>query len=264
MTDIDPHLQGAIVRLVLALESMDRRYCLIGALVPRFLMLVPPPQRTRDVDVVVDVGSIQDVEQLTRDLRSRGYADVAPPMRFRDESGVLVDVIPYSDALAPEGRLSLPGGIELGAEGFAHLIHHAVRVELVPGLQVAVTPLPLYAMLKLAAYADRRKLKDLNGFLHCARYHEDVEEGERRYGLEHAKELVPLEFGGAFLLGLDCLPYQDRRLRERLTPLLDRFVDGEVPDLGEAARDAGHLATDDRWREECHQLIRWYRLGARL
>lgn len=189
MTDIDPHLQGAIVRLVLALESMDRRYCLIGALVPRFLMLVPPPQRTRDVDVVVDVGSIQDVEQLTRDLRSRGYADVAPPMRFRDESG---------------------------------------------------------------------------GFLHCARYHEDVEEGERRYGLEHAKELVPLEFGGAFLLGLDGLPYQDRRLRERLTPLLDRFVDGEVPDLGEAARDAGHLATDDRWREECHQLIRWYRLGARL
>ena len=41
MTDVDPHLQEVIVRLVRALESMDRRYCLIGALVPRLLMLVP-------------------------------------------------------------------------------------------------------------------------------------------------------------------------------------------------------------------------------
>ena len=44
----------------------------------------------------------------------------------------------------------------------------------------------------------------------------DVEEGERRYGLEHAAELVLLEYGGAFLLGLDGLPYQDPRLRETL------------------------------------------------
>ena len=79
-----------------------------------------------------------------------------------------------------------------------------------------MAPLPLYAMLKLAAYADRRKLKDLNGFLHCARYYEDVEESERRYGLEHAGEMTPLEFGGAFLLGLDGVPYQEPSLRERL------------------------------------------------
>ena len=264
MTDVDPQLRDAVVRMVRALESMQRRYCLIGALVPRFLMSVPPAQRTRDVDVVVDARSIQDVEQLTRDLHLRGYVDVAPPMRFRDESGVLVDVIPYSDALAPDGRLTLPGDVLLGTEGFAHLIQHAVHVDLAPGLKAAMAPLPLYAMLKLTAYADRRKLKDLNGFLHCTRYYEDVEEGERRYGLEHAAELVPLEYGGAFLLGLDGLPYQDPRLRERLARLLDRFADIEVSDLGEAARDAGRLATDDVWRQACHQLIRWYRLGAQL
>ena len=92
----------------------------------------------------------------------------------------------------------------------------------------------------------------------------DVEEGERRYGLEHAAELVPLEYGGAFLLGLDGLPYQDPRLRDKLARLLDRFADIEVSDLGEAARDAGRLATDDVWRRACHQLIRWYRLEAQL
>lgn len=264
MTDVDPHLQQAVVRLVRALDAMQRRYCLIGALVPRFLMLVPPPERTRDVDVVVDAGSMADVERLVRDLRARGYAAVGPPMRFRDEAGVLVDVIPYGDALAPAGRLRLPGDIELGVEGFAHLLHHAVHIELIPGLQVAVAPLPLYAMLKLVAYADRRQLKDLNGFLHCARYYEDVEESERRYGLEHAGEMTPLEFGSAFLLGLDGVPYQDRSLRERLAGLLDRLVDRDGSDLSEAALDAGHLPTDDRWREQCLQLIRWYRLGAAL
>jgi predicted nucleotidyltransferase len=169
MTDVDLHLQQAVVRLVRALDALARRYCLIGALVPRFLMVVPPPERTRDVDVVVEAVSIADVEQLVRDLRARGYADVAPPMRFRDEAGVLVDVIPYGEALAPAGRLNLPGDIELRVEGFARLMPDAVYIELIPGLQVAVAPLPLYALLKLAAYADRRKLKDFNGFLHCAR-----------------------------------------------------------------------------------------------
>ncbi len=264
MTDIDLHLQQAVVRLVRALDALERRYCVIGALVPRFLMVVPPPERTRDVDVVVGAESMADVERLVRDLRARGYADVAPPMRFRDEAGVLVDVIPYGEALAPAGRLHLPGDIELRVEGFAHLIPRALHIELIPGLQVAVAPLPLYAMLKLAAYIDRRKVKDLNGFLHCARYYEDVQDGERRYGLEHAGERTPLECGGAFLLGLDGVPYQVPSLRERLVGLLDRVVDRDGADLSEAALDAGHLPTDDRWREQCLQLIRWYRLGAAL
>lgn len=150
------------------------------------------------MDVVVGADSMADVERLVRDLRARGYTDVAPPMRFRDEAGVLVDVIPYGEALAPAGRLTLPGDIDLRVEGFSRLMPDAVHIELIPGLKAVVAPLPLYAMLKLAAYTDRRKVKDLNGFLHCARYYEDVEESERRYGLEHAGEMTPLEFGGAF------------------------------------------------------------------
>ena len=143
MMDVDPHLLEAIVRVVRALESVHRRYCLIGALVPRVLMDVPPAQRTRDVDVMVDVDSIRDIQQLRRELRSRGYSDVAPPMRFQDETGVQIDVIPYSDVLAPGGRLVLPGDVVLRVDGFANLLRHAVRVELVPGLHVAVAPLPL-------------------------------------------------------------------------------------------------------------------------
>jgi predicted nucleotidyltransferase len=264
MKNVDQELHAALVRIVRALDATERGYCVIGALVPRLLMLTPPTQRTRDVDVVVAATSREDVEELTSSLLSKGYSSVAPPVRFRDESGVQVDVIPFGEAIAPDQRLVLPGDIVLRTEGLRQALEHAVRLELAPGLQVAVAPLPLYAMLKLSAYADRRLAKDLNGFLHCTRNDEDVDAGERRYGLEHQGSLVPLEFGGAFLLGLDGILFQSPDLHAKLQQLLDSLQDEDAPGLGEAARDAGRLPTDDRWLAECHQLIDWYRLGAKL
>jgi predicted nucleotidyltransferase len=262
MKNVDQELHAALVRIVRALDASDRGYCVIGALVPRLLMLTPPTQRTRDVDVVVAATSQEDVEELTNSLLSNGYSSVAPPVRFRDESGVQIDVIPFGEAIAPDQRLVLPGATALRTEGLRQALAHALRLELAPGLQVAVAPLPLYAMLKLSAYADRRLAKDLNGFLHCARNYEDVDAGERRYGLEHQGSLVPLEFGGAFLLGLDGVPYPSRDLQDKLRGLLGSLQGDDAPALGEAARDAGRLPTDERWLAECHQLIEWYRLGA--
>jgi predicted nucleotidyltransferase len=177
---------------------------------------------------------------------------------------VQVDVIPFGEAIAPDQRLVLPGDTVLRTEGLRQALDHALHLELAPGLQVAVAPLPLYAMLKLSAYADRRLAKDLNGFLHCTRNYEDVDAGERRYGLEHQRSLVPLEFGGAFLLGLDGVPYHSRDLQDKLRELLGSLQGDNAQGLGEAARDAGRLPTDERWLAECHQLIGWYRLGARL
>jgi len=179
MKNVDPELQEALTRIVRALDASDRDYCVIGALVPRLLMLTPLPQRTRDVDVVVAATSWEDVEELTNSLLSKGYRSVAPPVRFRDESGVQVDVIPFGEAIAPDQRLALPSDTVLRTEGLRQAFEHALRLELLPGLLVAVAPLPLYAMLKLSAYA-------------------------------------------------------------------------------------GRLPTDERWLAECHQLIGWYRLGARL
>ena len=264
MNPVDGELQAALVRLVRALDASERGYCVIGALVPRLLMLTPPGQRTRDVDVVVAATSWEDVEALTRALRANGYQPVAPSVRFRDESGIQIDVIPFDEAIAPGEQLMLPGDTVLRTEGLRQALDHALRLELAPGLQVAVAPLPLYAMLKLSAYADRRLPKDLNGFLHCARHYEDVDAGDRRYGVEHQESLVPLEFAGAFLLGRDGVPYQSLDLQDKLRRLLDALDDDDAPDLGEAARDAGRLPTDDRWLAESHQLIDWYRLGAGL
>jgi hypothetical protein len=53
MKNVDQELHAALVRIVRALDATERGYCVIGALVPCLLMLTPPTQRTRDVDVVV-------------------------------------------------------------------------------------------------------------------------------------------------------------------------------------------------------------------
>ena len=262
MKNVDPVLEAALVRIVRTLGTARRDYCLIGALVPRLLMLVPPAQRTRDVALVVEATSPDDVEVLTKMLQSIGYTPPAPPIRFRDASGVQVDLIPFSEALAPDQRVALPGEVVLRTEGLRQALAHAVRLELVPGLRVAVAPLPLYAMLKLSAYADRHLARDLNGFLHCARHYEDGESGERRYGLEHQGALVPLEFGGALLSGFDGVPFQSRELQDKLRGVLNSLEAEEAPSLAEAARDSGRLPTDERWLTECHQLVEWYRLGA--
>ena len=261
MNHLDPALQHALARVVRTLLSARRGYCVIGALVPRLLMPVPPAQRTRDVDLVVEAASVEDVEALTRTLQFNGYTAVAPPIRFRDESGIQIDVIPFGEALAPNERLVLPGETLLRTEGLRQALDHPVRVDLEAGLQIAVAPLPLYAMLKLSAYADRHAAKDLNGFLHCARHYEDLETGERRYGLEHDGALVPLEYGGALLLGLDGVPFQSRGLRDKLRGVLSSLEDEDAPALAEAAHDVGHLPTDQRWRTAAHQLLQWYRVG---
>jgi predicted nucleotidyltransferase len=117
MKNVDQKLQEALTRIVRTLDASGRGYCLIGALVPRLLMLTPPTQRTRDVDVVVAATSVEDVEELTRTLLSNGYRSVAPPVRFRDESGVQVDVIPFGEAIAPDQRLARPGNTVLRTEG---------------------------------------------------------------------------------------------------------------------------------------------------
>ena len=41
MKNVDQELHAALVRIVRALDASDRGYCVIGALVPRLLMLTP-------------------------------------------------------------------------------------------------------------------------------------------------------------------------------------------------------------------------------
>jgi predicted nucleotidyltransferase len=83
---------------------------------------------------------------------------------------------------------------------------------------VPVAPLPLYALLKLVAYTDRKWTKDLDAVDHVLRHYAD--DDERRWGLEHEGTLVEYDYGPAYLLGIDGARFLGPGLNETRSPLL--------------------------------------------
>jgi predicted nucleotidyltransferase len=122
-----------------------------------------------------------------------------------------------------------------------------------------LAPLPLFVLLKLVAFGDRKASKDLAGVFHCLQHY--VEDDERRYGVEHDGKGVLYEYTCSYLLGTDGQSFLDRQLAEAVSSVLDRFSDPDADVIGAIARERGRLPIEDNDRIEIFELFRWYRLG---
>ena len=67
-----------------------------------------------------------------------------------------MDLLPFSDSIAPDGRLQLEEGFVLNMAGFGHVVPNAIPTEIEGGPTLPLAPLPLYALLKLVAFSDRK------------------------------------------------------------------------------------------------------------
>lgn len=262
MRPLDPSLLAALRALVRGLEAADVKFCVIGALVPEFLLDEKPMQLTRDADAVVVLQSLNDFDLLKGTLATSGFRPTPLVIRMRHEEGGVVDILPYSHALAPEGTLELPGDPSFNVAGFDQLFASAVHFEIETGLRIPLAPLSLYVLLKLVAFSDRHQPKDLGSVLHCLRQYEEA--SDRRYGLEHDRTLVPFEMTTAYLLGLDGRPVQDASLRNVVPSVLDQLVDPGSSAVEIAGRTEGRLLLERDHRQEIVDLFRWFRLGAGL
>jgi predicted nucleotidyltransferase len=173
-----------------------------------------------------------------------------------------VDLLPFSRALAPNGRLELSPGVTLNVAGFEALVPSAIVVSITPDLTVPVARLPLYVLLKIVAYADRREPKDLASVLHCLRHYR--EDDDARYGLEHEGDLVPFEFTSACLLGLDAAHFvaSVASVASSIRPVLDLFDGPDAPVVGLVAYEDCGVLTEDGDRDVVFGLFRWFRLAA--
>ena len=70
--------------------------------------------------------------------------------------------------------------------GFDQVVPNAVPITIDGGLTLPLTPLPLYALLKIVAFSDRKAAKDLAGVLHCLQHYLEDDERERKETL-HAR-----------------------------------------------------------------------------
>jgi hypothetical protein len=107
----------------------------------------------------------------------------------------------------------------------------------------------VYVLLKLVAFTDRKLDKDIDGVLHCLRSY--AADDDRRFGLEHDGAPVPYEYGSAYLLARDALPFVDDKLRQLIAPLLDSLIPADLD-----------IDDDNSYRaKESREYLRWFRAG---
>ena len=199
MSPVDPRVVEVLTDLVRGLRLLKIPFCVIGALVPELLIEAPPRRFTNDADVTVVLESLEDFDRLKTQLADFGFT-AAPnrPYRLTHRSGGWCDLLPYSAALVPDGTLHLDRDLSFNMAGFDRVMANAVQVDVTGELRVPVIPIPLYAMLKLVAFGDRRDPRDPASVLHCLRNY--AEGDDRRYGLDHDGEPVSFEFTTAYSL----------------------------------------------------------------
>jgi predicted nucleotidyltransferase len=244
------------------LRTLGVPFAVVGALVPELLLDVRPVRMTNDADVTVAVESLADFETLKDRLADFGFVRTRTPHRIRHHSGGLVDVLPFGPDIAPDGRLELEADVVLNMAGFEHVVPSAVQTAIDDGPTLPLVPLPLYALLKLVAFSDRKASKDLAGVFHCLRYY--LEDDERRYDAEHEGAGVPFEYTGAYLLGIDGRPFLSRSLSQTVEAILDRFADSDSEAVALVAREQGRIAIEEEDRADVFDHFRWYRRGVGL
>jgi predicted nucleotidyltransferase len=247
---LDPSVEQVLVALVRGLRALDVRFCVIGALVPELLLNERPEQATFDADAVVFVPDLSTFERVKAGLA--GFAPTKYPYRLRHESGGRADILPYSDELAPDGLLRLEPDYVFNMTGFNRVADAVIDVTLESGEHIPVVLVPVYVLLKLVAFTDRQLEKDITGVLHCLRNY--AEDDARRFGLEHGGEPVPYEYGSAYLLARDALPFVDDKLQALIAPLLGRLI----PALDDVDDADSYRAKGNR------QYLRWFRTGLGL
>ena len=262
MPRLDPILVPVVFDLKRGLRELGIPFGIVGALVPELLLDVRPHRMTNDVDVAVVVEGLADFDLLKDRLADYGFTRTRRPHRLQHRDGGWVDILPFSEAIAPDGYLELEEGFVLNMAGFSHVVPSAVPIPIEGGPTLPLAPLPLYVLLKLVAFSDRNEPKDLAGVLHCLEHY--LEDDDRRYGVDHDGEGVPYEYTGAYVVGVEAQPFLDDPLSEAVRAVLDRFDNPDAAIVGVVARETGGFIVEDEHRLEIFELFRWYRLGTGL
>ena len=118
MATIDPALEPVLSALVRGLRELGVPFCVVGALVPQLLLDTKPTSRTNDADVVVFVPDVAAFDAVKRGLAVSKFSETTISHRLRYAPGGLVDLLPYSHDLAPDGMLRLPPDLILNMAGF--------------------------------------------------------------------------------------------------------------------------------------------------
>jgi predicted nucleotidyltransferase len=144
-------LEAALRRIVADLEQVHAKWAIVGGLA---VSARAQPRTTRDVDVVVAVGTDAEAENLVRALHACGYRVRAvveheaagrlatARLSHAEGAALLVDILFASSGIEPE------------------VVDRADRLEILPGLTANVATIGHLLALKVLARDDRTRPQD--------------------------------------------------------------------------------------------------------
>lgn len=172
---------------------------------------------TRDVDVAVCAISWKAHGELIARLEATGLfkadARIEHSLTFEDSAvgkPAPLDLVPFGPLESPEGMIKWPKGeFEMNVLGFQEAVDTALQIDMGDGLVVPVVALPVFAVLKILAWRDRRTSKntDASDLLLVLRSYHRAGNEERIW--ETATDLLEahgfdLDLASTALLGRDA------------------------------------------------------------
>jgi len=223
-------------------------FLLVGAVARDVLLSyahgIPLARATEDMDLALAITDWDAFEALRRSLLDSSIFQITSLYyRLRHRSGILVDLIPFGGVERPDGSIAWPPEYAhvLDVLGFAEARESAVEVRL-PGHHIMhVVALPMLAVLKILAWADRHwraPLKDAADLFAILTWYLDAGQDERLYSeAAHLLEDPSFDYrvAGAWLAGHDARVLVDRHSQrpgliiEKLTTVLRQETDIEGP-----------------------------------
>ena len=201
---------------------------------------IPTGRETRDVDFAVMVETWEIFQTIRGRLIATGdFAEIRDTLhRLESGSGITVDLMPFGAIERPDRTITWPPDrtTVMSVFGFREALSATISVSLPGGMEAPVVSVAGLALLKLAAWVDRRYTsprKDAHDLALLLRHYLDVGGVERLHS--DATHLLDeddfdYEMAGAWLLGRDMTQLLSPDGWQRIAGLLE-----------EEANPKGHL-----------------------
>ncbi len=200
---------------------------------------------TNDADLAFATPDWPAFDTVRRRLLESGRFEplAAAAHQLRHHSGVRIDLLPYGGIEGPEGSIAWPPEYAevMDVLGLAEARSSAIEVHLPDNQILHVVALPMLALLKVFAWADRRlrePRKDSADLFAILSNYLDAGQGERLYGeAAHLLDDAAFDYrvAGVWLAGYDARrlvdDHSDRaeRIAARATDVLAQESDADGP-----------------------------------
>ncbi len=192
-------------------------------------------RQTQDVDFAITVESWEIFQAIrARLIASHDFTEMKGVLhRLSFSGGIVVDLMPFGGIEGQDRTIAWPPDQTsvMGVFGFREVLSATIGVSLPDGVEVPVVSVEGFALLKLAAWVDRRRAqpgKDAPDLALVLRFYLDAGNADRLY-TDAARLLEEDDFdyevAGAWLLGHDVAALLSKEGWKRIAALLEEESD---------------------------------------